>query len=133
MNRRERRAAVARAKTAAGVAPGYVADLLTQAREAFRQGRAAQAEAACKQILERYPADKTGLNLLGVVYQAAGRHRLAVKMFAKAIAADDLDAACHYNIACSYQVMDQPEAAAAHFRKALALGLNGQEPEDFFC
>ncbi len=131
MNRRERRAAVARAKSATDAAPANLAGLLVQARQAHEQGRAAEAEALCRQILERTPADKTALNLLGVVHQAAGRHRLAVKMFAKAIAANDLDPAYHYNIACSYQALGQRTDAAAHFKKAITLGLSKRAPEDF--
>jgi hypothetical protein len=44
---------------------------------------------------------------------------------------DDLDAACHYNIACSYQALEQREAAATHFKKAIALGLSGRDVEQF--
>jgi len=131
MNRSERRAAAARGKPAAGAAPADIDGLLAQAKEAYNQGRLAPAEALCKQILARAPAHLPGLNLLGVINQASGRHRVAVKTFARALAANELDAACHYNIATSYQDLDEREAAAAHFRKAIALGLGGKDIEDF--
>jgi Tfp pilus assembly protein PilF len=60
-----------------------------------------------------------------VVYQTSGRHRLAVKLFAKAIGIDDLDAGFHYNIACSYQAMGEQGAAAEHFRTAIMFGMGG--------
>ena len=39
---------------------------------------------------------------------------------------NDLDAACHYNIATSYQALNERAAATKHFKKAIALGLNGK-------
>jgi 2-polyprenyl-3-methyl-5-hydroxy-6-metoxy-1,4-benzoquinol methylase len=126
MNRRERRAAVARGKTVAASSPADIADLTADAKQAYQQGRSEQAEIICRQILARAPAHKISLNLLGVINQSSGRHRLAVKRFADAIALDDLDAACHYNIACSYQILGQRTDAATHFRKAIALGM-GEE------
>jgi SAM-dependent methyltransferase len=126
MNRRERRAAVARGKTVAASSPADIADLTADAKRAYQQGRSEQAEIICRQILARAPAHKISLNLLGVINQASGRHRLALKRFADAIALDDLDAACHYNIACSYQILGQRTDAATHFRKAIALGM-GEE------
>jgi Flp pilus assembly protein TadD len=128
MNRRERRAAVARGKAAAGAS---IADLVEEATLAYQQGRFAEAEIICKRVLVGAPGHTANLNVLGLVYQASGRHRLAVKTFATAIATDDLDAACHYNIASSYQVLEEREAAGAHFKKAIALGLSGKNVEQF--
>ncbi len=130
MNRRERRAA-ARGKPVAGAAAAY--DLRAQfaaARQALAAARLAQAETICKQILARAPTHVGSLNLLGLIAQASGQHRLAIKMFAKAIAVDELDAACHYNIASSYQLVNERTSAAAHFTTALALGLSGQDAGD---
>jgi len=132
MNRRERRAAVARGKTVAASSPADIADLTADAKRAYQQGRSEQAEIICRQILARAPAHKISLNLLGVINQASGRHRLAVKRFADAIALDDLDAACHYNIACSYQILGQRNDAATHFRKAIALGMGAEKGVEEF-
>jgi SAM-dependent methyltransferase len=128
MNRKERRAA-ARANSAPGAKPAGIADLMTQARRAYQQQNPAAAEAICKHILAAVPAHAAALNLLGVVYQAASRHRPAVRMLAKAIAADDRDAACHYNIASSYQILGQRDEAALHFTRALLLGLSDKVVE----
>jgi 2-polyprenyl-3-methyl-5-hydroxy-6-metoxy-1,4-benzoquinol methylase len=143
MSRRERRAAVAGGKTVAdgktvaggrataSSAPADITDLMSQAQRAYQNGRSAQAEAICKQILARDAAHMASLNLLGVINQAAGRHRLAVKMFAKAIALDDLAAPCHYNIACSYLALDERADAVAHFKTAIALGMGDKHAEEF--
>jgi SAM-dependent methyltransferase len=130
MNRSERRAAVARGKT--GSSTAGIADLTAEAKQAYQQGRSGQAEVICQQILARAPTHKISLNLLGVINQSSGRHRLAVKRFADAIALDDLDAACHYNIACSYQVLGQRADAATHFRKAIALGMGDEKDVEEF-
>jgi cytochrome c-type biogenesis protein CcmH/NrfG len=49
-----------------------------------REGRLREAQEICRQILAREPAHVPSLNLLGVIAQASGDHRFAVKMFAKA-------------------------------------------------
>ena len=132
MNRSERRAAAARVKAASGSAPADIAELMAQANEAYRARRLAQAEIVCKQVLARAPAHATCLNLLGVVYQTAGRHRPAIKLFAKAIAVDDLDAGFHYNIACSYQAVAERTPAAMHFKKAITLGMGDNKHVEEF-
>ena len=131
MNRKERRAAFANAKGAASFAPADIGELVSEATLAYQQGRFPEAEVICKRVQARAPAHTANLNVLGLAYQATRRHRLAVKTFAAAIALDDLDAACHYNIACSYQALEQREAAATHFKKAIALGLSGRDVEQF--
>lgn len=100
---------------------------MAQANEAYRERRFAQAEIICKQILARAATHATCLNLLGVVYQTSGRHRPAIKLFAKAIAVDDLDAGFHYNIACSYQALGEHAPAAVHFKNAITLGMGGKK------
>jgi SAM-dependent methyltransferase len=65
------------------------------------------------------------------LYQGSGNHRLAAKTLAKAVAANELDAACHYNLATSYQALDQRAEATIHYRKAIALGLSGKGVEPF--
>jgi Flp pilus assembly protein TadD len=131
MNRKDRRAAFANAKSTANSASTDIAVLVSEATFAYQQGRLPEAEVICKRVQARAPAHTGNLNVLGLTYQASRRHRLAVKTFAAAIALDDLDAACHYNIACSYQALEQREAAGTHFKKAIALGLSGHNVEQF--
>jgi tetratricopeptide (TPR) repeat protein len=138
MNRKERRAAAKRDKALATPAPSRGgpqapndADLLAEARGHFQQGRYPQAQDICQRIVARQPMHVDGLNLLGVIAQTSGRHKLAVNFFTKAIAADELNAACHYNLASSQQALDLRDDAVVHFKKAIALGLSDKDVEDF--
>jgi len=131
MNRSQRRAIIAREKSDAGDAPTDLAALFAEANRAFHEGKSAAAEVICKRLLARAPAHAAGLNLLGLIHQAAGRHRPAIKMFAKALSVAELDAAIHYNIASSYQISEQPADATTHFERAIALGLSGKNIEHF--
>ena len=128
MSRRDRRAALARGK-----APptATVAELAARATLAVQEGRSIDAEVLCKQLLALDPAQPTALNILGLLYQASGNHRLAVKALTKAVAVNNLDAACHYNLATSHQALHQHTDAAAYYRKAIALGLSGRGVEPF--
>ena len=63
--------------------------------------------------------------------QGADRHTAAVKLFAKALAADEFNAACHYNIASSYQALNRRDDAEMHFRTAIALGMSDKNVEEF--
>src|SRR4051794_1914932 len=113
MNRKERRAANKRRDEPAtrpnalafGSAGISIADLTAEARRWYGLGRINEAQQICRQILAREPAHVQSLNLLGLMAQASGDHRIAVKMFTKAIASDEVNAACHYNVGSSYQVL----------------------------
>jgi 2-polyprenyl-3-methyl-5-hydroxy-6-metoxy-1,4-benzoquinol methylase len=128
MSRRDRRAALARGK----VEPtANLTELVARATSAFHEGRGMDAEVLCKQILAADARQPTALNIMGLLYQASGNHRQAAKALAKAVAANEIDAACQYNLATSYQALGQRADAARHYRKALALGLSGKGPEPF--
>jgi 2-polyprenyl-3-methyl-5-hydroxy-6-metoxy-1,4-benzoquinol methylase len=128
MSRRDRRAASARGKAPT---TANLTELAAEATLAVQQGRGLDAEVLCKQILAVDPRQPTALNIMGLLYQASGNHRLAAKSLAKAVAANVTDAACHYNLATSYQALGQRADAARHYRTAIALGLSGRGPEPF--
>jgi ubiquinone/menaquinone biosynthesis C-methylase UbiE len=130
MNRKERRAGgkrhdegLANAATL-GLVGASIADLTSEANRLHQQGQTGQAKEICRQILARDPAHVQSLNLLGLLAQGFGDHRAAVKMLARALAEDELNAACHYNIGNSYQALGRRNAAIEHFKKALALGMD---------
>ncbi|NEU99771.1 class I SAM-dependent methyltransferase [Bradyrhizobium uaiense] len=85
-----------------------------------------EAQEICRQILAREPAHVQSLNLLGLMAQASGDHRAAAKMFAKAIASDEVNAACHYNAGNANLALGNRAKASAHFSKALALGMDAK-------
>jgi 2-polyprenyl-3-methyl-5-hydroxy-6-metoxy-1,4-benzoquinol methylase len=128
MSRRDRRAALARGK---GEPAANLTELVARATSAFHEGRGMDAEVLCKQILATDARQPTALNIMGLLYQASGNHRQAAKTLAKAVAANEIDAACQYNLAASYQALGQRADAERHYRKALALGLSGKGPEPF--
>ena len=123
MSRRDRRAALARGKTEP---TANLTELAGRATLAFQEGRSIDAEVLCRQILALDSRQPIALNIVGLLYQASGNHRLAAKTLAKAVAANELDAACQYNLASSYQALGQRADAARHYRKALAL--EGNDP-----
>jgi ubiquinone/menaquinone biosynthesis C-methylase UbiE/tetratricopeptide (TPR) repeat protein len=137
MNRKARRAGLKSPKFSInaaladdrGDAPAD-ADLIARARLHRERGQPDQAQDICNKILAREPSHILALNLLGLILQESGRHRLAVKTLTKAIAADALNAACHYNIAASYQALNLEADAAVHFKKAIALGMRLKNTED---
>jgi 2-polyprenyl-3-methyl-5-hydroxy-6-metoxy-1,4-benzoquinol methylase/tetratricopeptide (TPR) repeat protein len=137
MNRKERRAAAKRrgrdlrndTQGTHGVPNGSAADLMAEANRHYKQGQLVQAQSLCHRLLASDPANFNGLNLLGVIAQVSGDHKLAVKMFAKAIAADRQNAACHYNIANSYQALGRRTEAISHFKTAIALGMTDKSIE----
>ncbi|WP_229186554.1 class I SAM-dependent methyltransferase [Bradyrhizobium oropedii] len=132
MNRKERRAAGKRRDESARNAPAFgsagvsIAGLAAEASRFYGMRRFNEAQEICRQILAREPAHVQSLNLLGLMAQASGDHRAAAKMFAKAIASDEVNAACHYNAGNSYLALGNRAKATAHFSKALALGMDAK-------
>ena len=126
MNRRERRAASARGKYVSS-AGADIAQLMAEANGAYQRQRFTQAEVICKQILSRASTHADCLNLLGTVHHAAGRHRLAVKLFAQAMAVNGLDAGFHYNMASSYEALGERILAVKHFKAAITFGISDRK------
>lgn len=131
MDRKERRLAAKQRPAFSGAVPPSIADLMDEARQKYQQGNGAQAEALCKQVLERVPTHVHSLNLIGIIAQSSGRYQLSLKMFAKAIESDPLNAACHYNIGSSYQALSRRDEAVTHFKRAIELGLSEKNVEEF--
>jgi len=136
MNRKARRAALKDDRREATVPsfPDQAAKtdyLFAEAGRAYQNDEFARARDICQQILAREPSHVTCNNLLGVVFQALDRDKIAVKHFAKAIALDENNALFHYNIAFSFQRLDCWDDAVAHFTRAIELKMGGKVVEDF--
>jgi len=138
MNRKKRRASLKRGIISANVSlpDGWdkaftTDDLMAKARWHQQQRQSETALDICNRILARAPAHVPALNLLGLIYQETGRHKLAVKALERAVASDASNAACHYNLASSYQVLDREDDATIHFQKAIALGMSQKNIEGF--
>ena len=104
---------------------------MAEARRHFQYGRLVQAQDICHQILAQQPLHVHSLNLLGIIAQASGHHKRAIKLFTKAIASDGLNAACHYNLASSYQALNQRDEAAIYFTNSITFGLSDKDIEEF--
>jgi 2-polyprenyl-3-methyl-5-hydroxy-6-metoxy-1,4-benzoquinol methylase len=137
MNRKARRAEAksgkfhinAAAAASDRSAPFSIADLMAQATRQFQSGGSATAEIICHQVLALEPGHVHALNLLGLILQGAGRHKAAAKTLEKAVASDPYNAACHYNLATSFQALDRHSEAAANFTKAITLGARQNNAE----
>ena len=104
---------------------------MDQARWHHQNGQSGSAQDICNLILKREPRHVHALNLLGLILQRAGRHRHAMRMLAEAVASDEFNAACHYNLGSSYQALNERAQAAFHFKRAIALGMSERNIEDF--
>ena len=102
---------------------------MAQATWQHQNGGAGAAEIICNQVLAREPRHVHALNLLGLIQQEAGRHRAAAKTLEQAVASDHHNAACHYNLASSYQALDRRDEATAHFIKAITFGAHYNNTE----
>jgi SAM-dependent methyltransferase/tetratricopeptide (TPR) repeat protein len=105
-------------------------DLAAEARRCFDFRNLPAAEKLCKEVLGRAQSHVDSLNLLGLMAQESARHAKAIRYFAKAIAADPDNAACHYNIGSSYEALNDRDKAAVHFREAIALGMSRAEVDN---
>jgi SAM-dependent methyltransferase/tetratricopeptide (TPR) repeat protein len=129
MNRKERRAALKHDKrltvpAPASAPPREIDELAAEARRHFDLRDFAPVQKLCEDILSRAPSHVDSLIMLGLMAQESSHHAKAVRFFKKTITADPYNAASHYNIGSSYQVLDRRDKAAAHFREAIALGLS---------
>jgi SAM-dependent methyltransferase len=136
MNRKTRRAGLKSASSATtdvlaeeGRGTLSAAELVAHAERLRHQRQAEQAEIVCNKVLAREPAHADALNLLGLLLQESGRHRLAVKTLSKAIAGDPFNAASHYNIGAAYQTLGRTGEAVQHFNDAIAFGTRENPPE----
>ncbi len=86
--------------------------LLQTAAELQRNGRMADAEAACLAALDMAPEHSVALHNLGALTAAAGQPERAIAFFDRAIAAAPRYASAHYNRAIALQSVGQLPAAA---------------------
>jgi len=73
-------------------------------------------------ILKRDPAFVDALQILGDDYTRRGRYMDGLEVDERLARLRPRDALVHYNLACSYSLTEQYEAAAAALEQAIALG-----------
>src|SRR5262245_13576008 len=94
---------------------------LASAVQCMRTGRLAEAECLCRAILAAAPDDVPATHLLGFVAYKAGRPQEAINLIGKAIALDETNADCHFNMGLALLAADRLAEAATHFARATAL------------
>jgi tetratricopeptide (TPR) repeat protein len=103
--------------------PGAAIDFtpyLDRAREAFRTGSMAAAEAIVRAVVTLEPRHANALSLLGVIQDRNGAHEAAVDSLRAALAVRD-GAAFRTNLGMALGKLNRWQEAAAEHRQALAL------------
>ena len=95
--------------------------LLNLAAKKHNEGELDSAEILYKEILEKEPDNFNALNLLGAIDYQLGRYEEAVKKITKAIRINSGSAICHYNLAMSYDALNNEEKAVKNFKKVLEI------------
>ncbi|MCW2078111.1 UNVERIFIED_ORG: putative O-linked N-acetylglucosamine transferase (SPINDLY family) [Bradyrhizobium japonicum] len=98
--------------------------VISAAASAYGQGRYAETEALCRQIVQAVPDHFDATHLLGLSVQQGGRLEEAQQLLERAIAIDPRSHEAHNNLAAVYVVLQKFEAARACQEKAIALKPN---------
>lgn len=91
------------------------------ARSEFVQGRLAEAERVCRQILAGDRNNCSAVYLLGLIASRRGKFNLAVTFLDRAIAIDPGQPEIHNELARVYVELGRLDEAAEHFESALVL------------
>ena len=97
------------------------AEVLTNAREAFRLGELDQAEALYRGVLAEEPADATAHHMLGLIAHRRGDLASARESITRSLAAQPDSAHAQQNLGIVQQKLGDAAGAAASYRRALAL------------
>ena len=97
------------------------AEILTQAREAFRLGQLDRAEALYRELLAAEPDDAMAHHMLGLVAHQREDLPGALALIGRAVASRPDFAHAHQNLGVVQQKMGDIASAAASYRRALVL------------
>jgi tetratricopeptide (TPR) repeat protein len=107
--------------TASPEKPTDRALLLKRAVDFVRAGRLAEAEAACREMLESHPRDFDALHLMGIIDLRRGRHAEALQQFDLALSIDDTAPDAHNNRGNALNDLKRYEEALVSYDRAIAL------------
>jgi tetratricopeptide (TPR) repeat protein len=105
-----------------------LADALALAERHRSQGRLAEAEALCRQIVEASPNLHEALHLSGLIAHQGGRLAEAIQYIERALKAAPDVALYHANLGEMYRLSGRPKLAAKEARRALAIAPHKPEP-----
>src|SRR5262245_56468035 len=95
--------------------------LFASAVQCMQTGQLAEAERLCREILATAPDDVASIHLLGFVAYKAGRPNDAIDLIGRAIALDETNPDCHFNIGLALLAAGRVPEAVTHFNRATAL------------
>ncbi len=123
MNRKQRRveARVGQQGRAAGRPAAPIAGWFRAALAHQREGRAAEAERVCREILSVDPGHAQSLHLLGLIEHQRGRSDEAIQHIRLAIMREGRDPAFHHNLGNILRALDRLAEAIRCYEQALAL------------
>lgn len=98
--------------------------IISAAATAHGQGRYAETEALCRQVLQAVPDHFDATHLVGLCAHQGGRLREAQQLLERAVAIDPRSHEAHHNLAAVFFGLGQFEAARACQEKAIALKPN---------
>ncbi|MFB6448957.1 tetratricopeptide repeat protein [Bradyrhizobium tunisiense] len=98
--------------------------IISAAASAYGQGRYAESEALCRQIVQAVPDHFDATHFLGLSVQQLGRLDEAQQLLERAVAIDPRSHEAHNNLAAVHFVLQKFEAARACQEKAIALKPN---------
>ncbi|MCK1734693.1 tetratricopeptide repeat protein [Bradyrhizobium sp. 138] len=98
--------------------------IISAAASAYGQGRYAESEALCRQIVQAVPDHFDATHFLGLSVQQLGRLDEAQQLLERAVALDPRSHEAHNNLAAVYLALQKFEAARACLEKAIALKPN---------
>jgi len=75
-----------------------------------------------EQVLEKEPCNEDALMVLGHVYTRRGEYRKGLDMDRRLVRLRPADPTAYYNLACSYSLLNELDAALAALSRAFALG-----------
>jgi protein O-GlcNAc transferase len=102
-------------------APSAAADKFLRAALLHRQGRMAEAEALCREVVRAQPRHAGALHILGVAAVQAGRPEEAVRLIRKSLAEEPNQPFAHLNLSAALLGLRRFEAALASCDAALRL------------
>ncbi len=100
---------------------GSVSTKLAAADEHYRRGRLSEAEACCRQVLERAPEQPDALYRLAFLARQAGRNETALALLERAIAANRREAAYYNEAGVVLHALGRIDESIERFRTAVAL------------
>jgi tetratricopeptide repeat protein/glycosyl transferase family 9 (putative heptosyltransferase) len=95
--------------------------MLQSAAALHKAGRLAEAQTACRDVLNRHPDHPAAVHLLGIVVGRLGRTAESVQLLRQAVQLQPLSAQAHHNLAFALRINGSVDDAIAEFNRAIQI------------